>query len=93
MSPSQYEEHQAKQEAMKRQAQLVDRINQTGSCQMANESKPLRPGLRERIENQIDRSERESEKLGRLRELKNLLFEHPDVARILELHEELSGLY
>lgn len=51
-------------------------------------NRPMRDGLRRRIEERIGRAEREQMKATRLYELRELLQKHPDVARILELMEE-----
>jgi hypothetical protein len=53
----------------------------------ANEAR--RASLRERVENQKNHSCREARRVERLVELAYLLDKHPDVARILELIDEV----
>ncbi len=48
-----------------------------------------RPCLRDRIEQQANDAERQGAKARRLFELNELLAKHPDIARILDLLEEV----
>ena len=52
---------------------------------------PMRVSLRERVAMDLNRSVRESNKLQRLQELTFLLDKNPEVARILDLIEEVRG--
>lgn len=50
-----------------------------------------RASLAERVSNQARNAARESDRLHRLRELEMLLAKNPEVARILDLMEEVRG--
>jgi hypothetical protein len=50
-----------------------------------------RVGLRERVARQMERAMEESGKFSRLSELSELLNRNPEVARILDLIEEVRG--
>lgn len=67
----------------------VGSLNQCGQA-LKTLSHP-KATLRDRIEAQAYHAERESYRAGRLRELSELLAKHPDVARILDLLEEVRG--
>lgn len=59
----------------------------TTSC----DAPPCRPGIRERVGSQLRESNRQLEKAGRLNELAFLLDKNPEVARILDLLDEVRG--
>lgn len=50
---------------------------------------PNRPSLRERVHSQLYRAEKEARQVSKLEELRWLLDKNPDVARILDLLEEV----
>ncbi len=52
---------------------------------------PGRVGIRERVENDLNRASREARKLEQLHELSFLLQKNPEVARILDLIEIVRG--
>lgn len=52
---------------------------------------PCRPSLRERVDQQCCYARNESRRARRLDELARLLDKNPEVARILDLMEELRG--
>lgn len=52
---------------------------------------PCRASLRERVDSQLHRARREKIKAERLEELQYLLEKYPDIARILDLIEEVRG--
>ena len=60
-----------------------------GSCGDAGMLAPARDSLLDRVRARVDRAKRESVKYERLAELQYLLDKHPEVARILELMEEM----
>lgn len=64
---------------------------QQGAIGLASEGTNLckRASLRERIERRAECAERDYARASRMRELAALLEKHPDIARILELMEEL----
>ena len=49
------------------------------------------PTLRDRLKTRIERASQEQRKIRKADELMDLLCKNPDVARILELVEELNG--
>lgn len=49
------------------------------------------PSLRERLSNRLYRAQEEARTADRLSELQYLLDKHPEVARILELLDQLPG--
>jgi hypothetical protein len=94
---------QQNEAALKRAAQQQYEMNckasaaDTGSTQMGlggvyqgSIGGPCRPSLRERIENKLDRSWRESRNLEKLEEFKALAEKHPETIRIVELLNELD---
>lgn len=52
---------------------------------------PCRASLMERVSSQCHRSGQEARRLGRLQELQYLLDKNPEIARILDLLEEVRG--
>lgn len=50
---------------------------------------PCEPGTLRRVESELNRARRESNRANRLEELQYLLHKNPDVARILDLMEEV----
>jgi hypothetical protein len=52
---------------------------------------PSRASLRERVAMDLGRARRESRKLDRLSELEYLLGKNPEIARILDLIEDVRG--
>ncbi len=56
-----------------------------------SQGEACRPCLRERVEAQLNHAHTEARKAQRLAELAELLHKHPDVARILDLVEEVRG--
>lgn len=62
-----------------------------GMLNTSDQVEPCRASLRERVMMNLRRAERESNKALRLRELRDLLEKNPDVARILDLVEEVRG--
>jgi hypothetical protein len=49
-----------------------------------------RPALHERINQAVDHAFRQQRYLNKLEELKSLIMEHPQVARMIELIDELN---
>lgn len=62
-----------------------------GMLNTLDQDSPCRASLRERVAMDLRRAERESYKALRLRELSDLLEKNPDMARILDLVEEVRG--
>jgi hypothetical protein len=54
-------------------------------------TQPVRPNLRERVASDLGRARRDANKRDRLEELQLLLDKHPDIARILDLLEDVRG--
>lgn len=52
---------------------------------------PSRVGIRERVNAQLHRAQQESNRASRLHELAYLLEKNPEIARILDLVEEVRG--
>jgi len=50
-----------------------------------------RPDIRERVSDQMHRAHADAQRATRLSELDHLLTKHPDVARILDLMEDVRG--
>lgn len=63
---------------------------ETQEALLTGYSENKRLPLRVRVENQLNRAVREGKRAQRLRELAELLAQHPDVARILDLVDELE---
>ena len=53
------------------------------------DNEPTQPGLRERVSLAALRAQREARRAQHLAELEALLIQYPDIARILDLVEEL----
>lgn len=64
---------------------------QTAKTGMSGAATIGRPGLRDRVRDQLSRASQEASRASRLDELETLLDKHPDVARILDLVEDLRG--
>lgn len=83
-----YEDQQAKLKM--EQAQYAAQSQTLGGiCGSNSMSEPARPGLRERIGDQSRRAGNEARKAERLKELEYLLDKHPEVARILDLLDDV----
>ena len=72
-------EHEQKLKAM-----AYEQAQMQGQCGM-----PKRLTLRGRVSQRLDDAHRAARKADRLEELQMLLAKHPDVARILDLMEEM----
>ncbi len=66
-----------------------DTLAQSSGILYGSALEPARPNIRERVAKQLEYSQTEARKVGRLRELSRLLEKNPDVARILDLVEEV----
>ena len=62
-----------------------------GTVSRKAEQQCCRVGIRERVEKQFYQAQTEGLKAGRLSELLELLAKNPEVARILDLLEEVRG--
>lgn len=62
-----------------------------GGYMAQEDCEPARPSLGERVANQLGKARRESRKESRLAELSYLLEKNPEVARILDLIEDVRG--
>ena len=80
---------QEEQKMKAQQAELKGAATPYGVLHMKGLDEPCRASLRERVAMDLIRAERESNKALRLRELNDLLDKNPDVARILDLVEEV----
>ena len=69
--------------------QANSRLAQSGCCGLGATTQSARSALCERIEGQAQSAEYQGLKAVRLRELSALLDKHPDIARILDLLEEV----
>jgi hypothetical protein len=84
-------EMEAKKRAYENQAKAGAPIEQTQGAMLNTYDQPCRTSLRDRIESQLNRARTESRKVERLDELAFLLSKNPDVARILDLLEDVRG--
>lgn len=86
-------ELQKELESMKAQAEFQAKNYATGKADVGiltnATSEPCRPSLAERVRLDLNRARQESVKASRLEELNMLLSKHPDVARILDLLEDV----
>ncbi len=76
------------------QVDMLEKLKASG--QMAgmlgkSTGEPCRPSLRDRVASQLRRSNDEVARSMRLAELQHLLDKNPEVARILDLVEEVRG--
>jgi hypothetical protein len=89
---AEYAEISMHEKAMEQKKNYAERANQT-QAQMGLASdpylEPARPNIMERVANDLRRAQRESRKADRLGELEYLLNKHPDIARILDLIEDV----
>lgn len=69
--------------------QAEDYIRQQANDQLSSRT-GHRPTLRDRLKRQLEHSQQEQSRSKRASELHGLLCKHEDVARILELKEELG---
>jgi hypothetical protein len=82
--------NEAEDQLLKQQAAVANEARcASGMAGMAFGHQPADPGLRERIAAQRFHAERESVKANRLAELEYLLDKNPEVARILDLMEQV----
>lgn len=71
------------------EAEVLNAAAEVGAANLGNLY--AQPGLRERVRMQLDRAQREVGKCARLSELDELLVKNPEIARILDLVEDLRG--
>ena len=81
-------------EGKRQQEEISDKCTAATSAPygLANDCGSLaNPTLRDRLKIRIERASKERHKVRKADELMDLLLKNPDVARILELVEELNG--
>jgi hypothetical protein len=78
-------------ENMLKQSAEKEYQNQRAAQGVIGLSEPCRASLIERVRSQADRASAEGRRSERLRELVFLLDKNPDIARILDLVEEVKG--
>lgn len=90
MDMQEMEREKIRQDALYQQRGLGKAADPHGYADQCNRVEPVQVSLQDRLRDQAAQARRESRKADRLDELNHLLDKNPEVARILDLLEDVQ---